>query len=165
MADGQLETDPPQQMPQEAGGEAAPQLDPSMTGQEDPMAGGDPNAMGSEDPMAGGEEGGDSTMDIINQLSPTDREAVRAYAESMLARDETSGGEEMEAGAPAQAGPQNQGVMMEITKGRLMNVQRRLNEAFGDMVTNSDRDETGRTQKKVKKNRSGFRSPFDSPFN
>ena len=31
----------------------------------------------------------DSTMDIINRLSDTDREAVRAYAESMLARDET----------------------------------------------------------------------------
>lgn len=146
--------------------------DPSM----DLTAGGDPNAMGGADPMAGGEEmptggeeeGGDSTVDIINQLSPTDREAVRAYAESMLSRDETNGdeaGAEAGPGMPPSPDQQDQGVMMEITKGRLTNVQRILGEAFGDMVTNSERDETDRKQTKVKKNRNGFKSPFNSPFN
>ena len=72
--------------------------DPNAMGGMDPNAmGGDPNAMG-EDPMAGGQppmeggEGDDSTMSIINQLSAEDREAVRAYAESML--DKSSGNEE-----------------------------------------------------------------------
>ena len=133
--------------------------DANMDGMDDQTGAAMPNE------PEGGEEGGDSTIDIINQLSPTDREAVRAYAESMLARDETNGEDEMGAGVPAQAAPQDQGVMMEITKGRLMDVQRRLNEAFGDMVANSDKDETDRKQKKVKTNKKGFRSPFDSPFN
>lgn len=43
-------------------------------------------------------ESGDSTMDIINQLSDEDKESVRAYAESMLDKNDNTdsmGDEEM----------------------------------------------------------------------
>lgn len=130
----------------------------------DPMAGGDPNAMeGDEAPMSDQEESGDSTMDIINQLSPTDREAVRAYAESMLSRDET-GGEEPAAAEEAAPAPQDQGIMMEITKGRLIKAQKRINEMFCDMASGAKENETDRKQKKVAPRRNGFKSPFDSPL-
>ena len=135
----------------------------------------DPNAgMPTEDPgmedagmgMEGGEaEGGDdSTASIIDQLSDDDKEAVRNYAKSLLNRDEVNAGGEampgMEEPAPApdQSG---QGVMMEITKGRLKKVQQHLSETFRS--NDDDKDETDRRQKKVKKN-VGKKSPFDSPL-
>lgn len=137
-----------------------------------------PNAgMPTEDPgmedagigVEGGEtEGGDdSTASIIDQLSDDDKEAVRNYAKSLLNRDEANAGgeampgmEEPSAAAPApdQAG---QGVMMEITKGRLKKVQQHLSETFRS--NDDDKDETDRKQKKVKKN-VGKKSPFDSPL-
>ena len=135
----------------------------------------DPNAgMPTEDPgmedagmgMEGGEaEGGDdSTASIIDQLSDDDKEAVRNYAKSLLNRDEANAdgeampGMEEPAPAPDQSG---QGVMMEITKGRLKKVQQHLSETFR---SNDDgKDETDRKQKKVKKN-VGKKSPFDSPL-
>ena len=135
----------------------------------------DPNAgMPTEDPgmgdtgmgMEGGEaEGGDdSTASIIDQLSDDDKEAVRNYAKSLLNRDEANAGGEampgMEEPAPTpdQSG---QGVMMEITKGRLKKVQQHLSETFRSNY--DDKDETDRKQKKVKKN-VGKKSPFDSPL-
>ena len=135
----------------------------------------DPNAgMPTEDPgmedagmgMEGSEtEGGDdSTASIIDQLSDDDKEAVRNYAKSLLNRDEANAGGEampgMEEPAPApdQSG---QGVMMEITKGRLKKVQQHLSETFRSNY--DDKDETDRKQKKVKKN-VGKKSPFDSPL-
>ena len=135
----------------------------------------DPNAgMPTEDPgmedagmgMEGSEtEGGDdSTASIIDQLSDDDKEAVRNYAKSLLNRDEANAGGEampgMEEPAPApdQSG---QGVMMEITKGRLKKVQQHLSETFRS--NDDNKDETDRRQKKVKKN-VGKKSPFDSPL-
>ena len=58
----------------------------------DPQMDNEPPVNGPDNDMENGIDDNpadDSTMDIINQLSDTDREAVRAYAESMLARDET----------------------------------------------------------------------------
>ena len=148
--------------PNAMGGDPGMGEDPGLGGMGDPVADGNPNDMGGEDmPMSDQDEGSDSTMDIINQLSPTDREAVRSYAESMLSRDETSGGMEPEQ-AP-EAAPQDQNIMMEITKGRLIKAQKKINEMFGDMVTGNDKDETDRTEKKVRSNRRNFKSPFDSP--
>ena len=138
----------------------------------------DPNAgMPTEDPgmedagmgMGGGEpEGGDdSTASIIDQLSDDDKDAVRNYAKSLLNRDEANAGVEAMPGmeeptAPAQAPSQTgQGVMMEITKGRLKKVQQILHETFRSKE--EDEDETDRKQKKVKKN-VGKKSPFDSPL-
>lgn len=135
----------------------------------------DPNAgMPTEDPgmedagmgMEGGEaEGGDdSTASIIDQLSDDDKEAVRNYAKSLLNRDEANAGEEAMPGVeePAPAPDQSgQGVMMEITKGRLKKVQQHLSETF--RPNDDNKDETDRRQKKVKKN-VGKKSPFDSPL-
>jgi hypothetical protein len=177
MAGGAMGADPNAGMgmdPMAGGDPNAAGSDPNTMGADpnaaaDPNAGmdpnADPNAMGA-DPMAGGEaEGGDdSTMSIFNQLSPDDKEAARAYMESMLARDETQGADDGMQGlgepapAPDQAG---QGVMMEITKGRLKKVQQRLHETFRSQE--DDKDETDRKQKKVKKN-VGKKSPFDSPL-
>lgn len=155
---------------------------PEPIGNPDSISGGDPNAMGADpnaaadpnadpnamgaDPMADGEaEGGDdSTASIIDQLSDDDKEAVRNYAKSLLNRDEANAGEtpgmEEPAPAPDQAG---QGVMMEITKGRLKKVQQKLNETFRGQ---EDEREKPRTQKKVHatKEKGGKKSPFSSPF-
>ena len=67
----------------------------------DPMMGDAPD-MGNQEipevpeaPEMDNEEGGDSTMDIINQLSDEDRESVRAYAESMLDRSDKDDTEQM----------------------------------------------------------------------
>ena len=136
---------------------------------EDPNAGmptEDPGMEGDDMGMGGGEtEGGDdSTTSIIDQLSDDDKEAVRNYAKSLLNRDEAQpediAGTEEPAPAPTpdQGG---QGVMMEITKGRLKKVQQKLYETFRSQE--EDEDETDRKQKKVKKN-VGKKSPFDSPL-
>ena len=136
---------------------------------EDPNAGmpaeGDPGMEGGD--MGIDTEGGDdSTSSIIDQLSDEDKEAVRNYAKSLLNRDEANAGDEtpgMEAQGAAPAPDQTgQGVMMEITKGRLKKVQQRLHETFRSQE--DDKDETDRKQKKVKKN-AGKKSPFDSPLN
>lgn len=177
MAGGAMGADPNAGMgmdPMAGGDPNAAGSDPNAMGADpnaaaDPNAGmdpnADPNAMGA-DPMAGGEaEGGDdSTMSIFNQLSPDDKEAARAYMESMLARDETQGADDGMQGlgepapAPDQAG---QGVMMEITKGRLKKVQQRLNETFRGQE--DERKKSGE-QKKVHATKGGKKSPFSSPF-
>ena len=137
---------------------------------EDPNAGmptdGDPAMEGGDMGMEGGEaEGGDdSTASIIDQLSDEDKEAVRNYAKRLLNRDEASPAEMSgmeEPASPAAPGQSGQGVMMEITKGRLKKVQQKLHETFRSQEDN--KDETDRKQKKVKKN-IGKKSPFDSPL-
>ena len=45
--------------------------------------------MGDEMPMDNNEMGEDETMEIINQLSPKDKEAVKSYAESLISKDES----------------------------------------------------------------------------
>jgi hypothetical protein len=132
----------------------------------------DPNAgmPAEEDPgMEGGDMGdestgdGDSTMDIINSLTPKDQETVRAYALSLKTTEEPTdvdnegGMPNTEEPAPNQAG---QGVMMEITKGRLKQVQQRLRENFRDK---NDGKEVKKREEKVNKN-TGKKSPFDSPL-
>ena len=144
---------------------------PDGDGMLDPDMGGDP--MGSDADMEGGEEGDDSTMSIINQLSPEDREAVRSYAESMLSRDESQGGPEggpddmggeeppMDGGpdmGPDQGG--GQPPMMErvvFTKKQL----RKLNEALNIIEPEKEDKNKGLEKKKGKSvNR---KSPFNSP--
>lgn len=144
---GNAANDPGAEMPAE---------DPTMGGMED----------GAEDQgMPSGDEGGigdDSTASIIDQLSDDDKEAVRNYAESLLNRDETSsegnmdGMEEPAAPAPGQ----EQGVMMEITKGRLKKVQKVLKESFKDRENTEERPE--KVEKKVNVHKK--KSPFDSPL-
>jgi hypothetical protein len=140
---------------------------------EDPNAGmpaeGEPGMEGAdagiEDPALGGEaEGGigdDSTASIIDQLSDDDKEAVRNYAESLLNRDEAVPGDEANGMEEPAAPGQEQGVMMEITKGRLKKVQRKLSETFrGNLDV---KDETEKKQKKVN-NDFKKKTPFDTPL-
>ena len=94
---------------------------PDMGNPEDGMN--EPGGMEGPEDMDNSMEGdGDSTMDIINRLSDTDREAVRAYAESMLARDETEDGmedgEEPDdmGGEPTQGPDNGNGQMFETFK-------------------------------------------------
>ena len=123
---------------------------------EDPMAGADPNV------GAAPEGGDDSTAGIIDQLSDEDKEAVRNYAKSLLNRDETAAPEEASAEEPAAPAPdQGQGVMMEISKGRLKKVQKYLNEKFRENDRDDDNKETRTPPKKV--NKKNFGSPFDNP--
>ena len=138
---------------------------------EDPNAGmpaeGGPSMEDGDMGMEGGEaeDGDDSTASIIDQLSDDDKEAVRNYAKSLLNRDEANAGEAPSMEGPAAPAPApdqgGQGVMMEITKGRLKKVQQKLHETFRSQE--EDGDETDRKQKKVKKN-VGKKSPFDSPL-
>ena len=143
------------------------QLDPNMdAGMEEPPV--DDPSMGGEPPMdePEGGEGDDSTISIINQLSPEDREAVRSYAESMLARDEEkNGGEELGGGEPpmddpSMGGDPNGGPMMEsviFTKKQL----KTINENFLQMS-----DDEEKKDKKVglkKGDKLHKKSPFNSP--
>jgi hypothetical protein len=148
------------------GGDPGMGGDPSMGSAPagDPM-GGDPG-MG-DDPMNGPDmsadtgDGDDSTMSIINQLSDTDREAVRAYAESMLNRDETQAGTEptgepTDAPMDAPAGGDQEQPMMEsvtFTKGQL----EKINEVFGDNQNDfRDKKPLNKREEKVVSKKSPF---------
>lgn len=129
-------------------GELDPNLDAPM---DDPEAGMD----GGVDDAAGD----DSTMSIINQLSPEDREAVRSYAESMLSREEdspdaTPEGDEAPAPAPEDGGAP----MMEsfiFTKGQLKKIHENL-------LPTEPEKEKNQVEKKHGKKLSD-KSPFKSP--
>lgn len=129
---------------------------------EDPNAGApteDPNMDASED--VPGDD--DSTATIIDQLSDEDKEAVRNYAKSLLNRDEAQPDEMAGQEEPTPASEDGQqGVMMEITKGRLKKVQGKLTEIFGNQDdSNSDRKD--KSQKKVNPKKPGKeKGPFDS---
>ena len=114
-------------------------------------------------------EDDDSTESIIDQLTDDDKEAVRNYAKSLLDRSESvndgmgmEGPEEEPIPGGGQMMPGQQ-PMMEITKGRLKNVQRIL--ALNENLRNNDREDNKsyRKQKKVHK-KHGRKSPFDSPL-
>ena len=155
-----------------AGGDPMSDGQPPMDGQ-DPAVGGDPmtddTAMGG-DPMDGAQpsmddgEGDDSTMSIINQLSDEDREAVRAYAESMLSK---SKGEQE---APAGEGPmmddpamgEEQSPMMEsfiFTKKQLNT----LMENFGPTEDELQKQDERKPLSKKKEKTVSDKSPFNSP--
>lgn len=139
--------------------------DPAMGGDpmmDDPAMDGDPMA-GEQPPMEGG-EGDDSTMSIINQLSDEDREAVRAYAESMLSKSE--GGQEAPAGEdpmmgdPAMGGEQSPMMESFIFTKKQLNT---LMENFGPTEDELQKqDERKPLPKKKEKTVSG-KSPFNSP--
>lgn len=139
---------------------------PNMDGGEMPMdspnMSGDPNMDGGEmpmdDPMDGDQsmennEGDDSTISIINQLSPEDREAVRAYAQSMLSKSEE---------------PQND-IPQEDMSGEPMmesfvfskNQLTKIMENFNKTVEDENEDDT---LKKKESKTVSKKSPFNSPI-
>lgn len=129
--------------------------DPAMGGDQmmdDPAMGGDPMA-GGQPPMEG-EEGDDSTMSIINQLSDEDKEAVRAYAESMLNRTEgpTTGSSDSMGGEEP---PMMESVI--FTKKQL----KTLTESFrGD---NKETEDNKKQLNPKKAQNVSKKSPFNSP--
>lgn len=120
-------------------------------GQLDPQMGGGPDMGGEEPPMDGGD---DSTMSIINQLSPEDREAVRSYAESMLSRDEEQNGPDM-GGDPNGGAPMMESFV--FTKKQIKSI----NENLQNMEPEDD-DKNKGLEKKKGKNISK-KSPFKAP--
>lgn len=108
---------------------------------------GDQDMMGGDEfgPQDGGVED-DSTMSIINQLSDTDKKAVRAYAQSMLDRDETP----------------NNDMMQEsfiFTKKQLDDIHEVL---MTTLDTDTDND-INKVNKKTNHKLTKRTSPFDSP--
>lgn len=139
--------------------------DPMMNG---PAMGGDPMmsdpAMGGEQPPMEGGEGDDSTMSIINQLSDEDREAVRAYAESMLSRSEdgqeSPASEDQMIDGPAMGGEQQP--MMEsfiFTKKQLKS----LMENFGPTEDELQKQDKRKPLPRKKEKTVSTKSPFNSP--
>lgn len=152
--------------------------DPMNGGQDiggDPMNGGqeigddqndmDGGPMNEPDMGSDSEDGDDSTMSIINKLTDADREAVRAYAESMLNREETSGDDEMNIGDDEMnigddENNSDQGEqMMEqflFTKGQVLS----LNEKLGAKKTAGLDDDSKPLNKKNTSKTVSAKSPF-----
>ena len=136
------------------GASPAPADDPMMGGDpmmDDPAMGGDPMTDG-QPPMEGG-EGDDSTMSIINQLSDEDREAVRAYAESMLNNNGGNSEEPMDA-------PQDEPIMESVifSKKQL----RTIMEGFGpseDEIQNKKHNVLNKKHTKTASSKSPFNAP------
>ena len=126
--------------------------DPNAMGMDPNMAGGDQNAMG-DDPNAMGSdqsgEGSDDTVSIINQLSDTDKEAVRSYAKSMLNRNETQ---------QTDAGEQQMMESVVFTKKQLNKIQENFGPSQDELMKKNNRKGL---PKKISKSGS---SPFNSPF-
>ena len=138
------------------GGDPSMDDDPNEMGG-DPSMDGEPNEMGG-DPSMDGEPSNaenDDTMSIINQLSDTDKEAVRKYAESMLSRDETkSDGESIEMDG-------EQPPMMEqviFTKKQIKKINENLLQTTDDSDCRDERKPLDKRQSKISK-----KSPFSQP--
>lgn len=128
----------------------------------------DPNMMGEmgndmpmdgEAPMDNNEMGGDETIDIINQLSPKDKEAVKSYAESLISKDESDDNAEEAQDVPAQDGLNMETPMNEtfIFNKKQLN---KLMENFGPTETELEKDKKPNLVKKQKKTK---KTPFNAP--
>lgn len=124
--------------------------DPNAMGGGPNATGEDPNAMGG-DPSADGGDGSDDTTSIINQLSDTDKEAVRSYAKSMLNKSDS----QQENG---DAGNQPMMESVVFTKKQLNKIQENFGPSQDELMKKNDRKGL---PKKISKSGS---SPFNSPF-
>ena len=115
------------------------------------------NEMPTDDMMGGepaSDEEDDSTISIVNQLSPDDKEAVRSYAESLLKRSEPSQEEQQE--------DERQPMMetMTIKKGDMETLLETIVPSQDELFMTSDKNKP--LNKKAKKNISS-NSPFSAP--
>lgn len=125
-------------------------MDPGM-GEEMPV--------GGEMPMDPG-MGGDETMNIINKLSPKDKEAVKAYAESLSSKDE--GNDEMPEGGDM---PMQDGLNMEAPVNETYIFKKKQLNNIMENFANMGDDSKPEKNKQVKKYKnSNINSPFNSPF-
>lgn len=114
--------------------------------------------MDSDIPEGDNGMGDDETMDIINKLSPKDKEAVKSYAESLASNNEDSNEPEQQE-EPMQDGLNMEAPMNEtfIFKKSQLN---KLMENFGptnDELVNDKKTNLSKKQKNVKN------SPFNAP--
>ena len=127
-------------------------------GSEDPMMGNEPpmgdNMNTPEAPM--GNEDDDSTAGIINQLSDEDKKAVRAYAESMLAKSKSD--EENNDGNMGEIPGGNNIAESAIFSKKQIEM---LKETFG--INKEDEKEDRKTLGKKEKGNKSSKSPFNSP--
>lgn len=130
-------------MPEEApmGDDMA--MDPGMNG-DAPETGGEPN---------------DETMEIINQLSPKDKEAVKSYAESLVSKDENNENVEGQNEVP------QDGLNMEVPMNESFifnkkQLNKLLMENFGPT---EDELETNKKPNLIKKQKNVKKSPFNAP--
>ena len=137
---------------------------PDGNGELDPMGPpaeeGAPDMDGGEDlgaePENGGEEDDDSTVSIINKLTPEDREAVRSYAQSMLSRSEANAEEGPEGEEPIDNGGEAPiAESFVFTKGQLKKIHENL-------LPTEPEKEKNQIEKKRSKALSD-KSPFKSP--
>lgn len=132
--------------------------DIDMMGQNNDMMGGESpmdGDMGGENTMP---EQDDSTMGIIDQLSSEDKDAVRAYAESLLKKTESQPNDNEE--------PMSDGLNMEAPVGGNMSesvifTKKQLN-MIKENFNKDDETENKPLNKKNKKNISK-KSPFNAP--
>lgn len=114
--------------------------------------------MAEEAPMDNME--GDETMDVINQLSPKDKEAVKSYAESLISKDETNSGDNAE----AQEEPMQDGLNMEVPMNETFIFSKKqlnkLMENFGPSEAELEKEEKPNL---VKKHKNVKNSPFNAP--
>ena len=138
----------PQTAPTE--GEIAPPMEDPNMGGEPPVE--DPSAMGGEPPMEDPSAmgGDDSTTSIINQLSDEDREAVRAYAESMLDKQNNNSNEDE---IPVDNAPVMESII--VTKKQLNSIMENFK-----INTNNEKEKPLSTKKeKTVSNNSPFNTP------
>lgn len=145
-APGEEEMDPNMMdggMPEEApmGDDMA--MDPGING-DATEAGGEPN---------------DETMEIINQLSPKDKEAVKSYAESLVSKDENDENVEGQNEVP-QDGLNMETPMNESFIFSKKQLNKLLMENFGPT---EDELETNKKPNLIKKQKNVKKSPFNAP--
>lgn len=145
-APGEEEMDPNMMdggMPEEApmGDDMA--MDPGING-DATEAGGEPN---------------DETMEIINQLSPKDKEAVKSYAESLVSKDENDENVEGQNEVP-QDGLNMEAPMNESFIFSKKQLNKLLMENFGPT---EDELETNKKPNLIKKQKNVKKSPFNAP--
>lgn len=117
-------------------------MDPGMNG-DTPEAGGEPN---------------DETMEIINQLSPKDKEAVKSYAESLVSKNEDNNDSEMQEEVP------QDGLNMEtpMNESFIFN-KKQLNKLMENFGPTEDELESNKTPNLIKKQKNVKKSPFNAP--
>lgn len=141
-------------MPEEPGIGSDPNMGGNIGAGEGLGMDGGQGMMDSPEGMGAGQNGGlgDDTMSIISQLSDEDKDAVRAYAESMLSRDETQNQNEI--------GEQPMMEQVIFTKRQLNKIQENFGPTQDELNTNKERAKT--LSKKNEKTTSG-KSPFNPP--
>lgn len=139
-------------------------LAPEGGNMEEPMPMGDEEMpmddmpMDSDIPEGDNGMGDDETMNIINKLSPKDKEAVKSYAESLSSNNEDSN-------EPEQQEPMQDGLNMEAPMNETFIFKKsqlnKLMENFGptnDELVKDKKANLSKKNKKVVKN-----SPFNAP--